>query len=112
MNGNLSMTEIIKVFDRNDYASVKASFMPKYKNKPPVHLVNQCVSRVFCFNLPPIEDDDQANKWHQIMPLILNSTPKNIKASALFGASAVINCGTKARKNNATLGFKVLVRNP
>jgi len=35
-----------------------------------------------------------------------------MKARALFGASAFINWGTKAKKNRAILGLRIFVRIP
>lgn len=46
------------------------------------------------------------------MPLKLKITPRKMKASGLLGADGSMNCGTKARKNRATFGFRTLVRKP
>ena len=55
---------------------------------------------------------NQATIKHQINPLKLNTNPKNKNDKLTLLESAAINCGTKAIKNNATLGFKALVKKP
>ena len=46
------------------------------------------------------------------MALTLNSTPSSTKARALLSVPGAMNCGTKARKNSATLGLSTLVQKP
>jgi hypothetical protein len=73
---------------------------------------SQCMP--FC--TAPTREASQAAASAQPMlthrPLKLNSRPSSRKASALFSTAGAMNCGTNARKNNATLGFSAFVQKP
>src|SRR5687768_13443913 len=55
---------------------------------------------------------DHATKRFQSVPLMLKTSPRNRKDSALFEVAGSMNWGRKARKNSATLGFRTLVSRP
>ena len=46
------------------------------------------------------------------VPCNTNAVPKTKKAAVLWGTCGAMNCGTKAKKNKATLGFNTLVSSP
>ena len=46
------------------------------------------------------------------MPLKLNNKPSSRNARGLLSIDGAMNWGKKAKKNNATLGFKALVQKP
>ena len=53
-----------------------------------------------------------ANIKHQTVPVVINVMPRVRKGSMVFRRLGSINCGKKAMKNSATLGFKTLVIMP
>ena len=56
-----------------------------------------------------------ANKvkvMYQMIPITANVKPKIRNGIGSLIALGLINCGNKAKKNNATLGFNRLVKNP
>jgi len=54
----------------------------------------------------------KASIKYQTIPINANVNPKKIKGIGLSNCLELINCGKKTKKNNATLGFKILVKKP
>ena len=90
---------------------VSARRTPRITKRPPTLLRSHVVARDPMFNAPRREEI-HARKRHHSVPLRMKIVPRNRKASTLLGADDSMNCGTKARKNRATFGFRTLVRKP
>ena len=57
-------------------------------------------------------DANQARTRHQIVPVVTKVSP-SVRNAAIFMLDAgSINCGRKARKNNATFGLRTFVKTP
>src|SRR5438093_12578333 len=54
----------------------------------------------------------QARTRHQSVPVATKVKPSRRKAGTFAGADGSMNCGRKARKNNATFGLSTFVRMP
>src|SRR6266568_3911172 len=53
-----------------------------------------------------------ARNRHQVVPVAMNVRPRAMNAATFVGLVGSMNCGRKARKNNATLGLRTLVTTP
>src|SRR5262249_11303930 len=51
-------------------------------------------------------DANQASARHQIVPVVTNVSPSVMNAAIFMFDAGSINCGRKAKKNNATFGFR------
>lgn len=60
-------------------------------------------------NLAKMADAKVANIKHQIVPVVINVIPSVRNGKTVFFELGSINCGRKAIKNKATLGFKTFV---
>src|SRR3984893_17819258 len=85
---------------------------PRTRNKPPT--VRSINVRAFglrrknaCSRAAPV-----ASTRDQINPVVMNVAPNARKATVLTRLFGSMNCGRKARKNKATLGFSRFVRIP
>src|SRR6516225_10023608 len=57
-------------------------------------------------------DANQARTRHQIVPVVMNVSPRVMNAAIFMLDAGSINCGRKARKNNATFGLRTFVKTP
>src|SRR5215475_5418746 len=57
-------------------------------------------------------DANQARTRHQIVPVVTNVSPRVMNAAIFMLEAGSINCGRKARKNNATFGLRRFVKTP
>src|SRR3984957_3763166 len=89
-----------------------ASRMPMNTNTLPTQRLNQRLNTALgASRLLRRAVDHATNRFHSV-PLKSNMPPRKRNASGFELASEATNCGRNARKNNATLGFKTLVRKP
>src|SRR6202021_4239805 len=90
----------------------KASFTPSARNNAPRQRFTQRPTRAVTSRRRASAEADHATNTFQAVPLMLNTTPSRGKAGIFVVLPASMNCGTKARKKSATLGFNTLVKNP
>ncbi len=93
-------------------SSDSASLRPKPTNSAPAPRCSQCMPRCTRPTRRAVQPAASAHATLTKIALKLNSTPSRKKARALSSVPGAMNCGTKARKNSATLGFRALVQKP
>ena len=90
----------------------KAICNPINTNTNPLILLSQIPEFGFPLILAENVLANSVKITYQITPIIANVIPNKIKGTGSSNLEGVINCGKNAKKNNATLGFKELVKNP
>ena len=89
-----------------------ASLTPRKMNTEPTTRFNHRVMVRFVRSLSLKLAENHAKTRHQIVPVVTNVKPRTINAGIFAGEAGSMNCGRKAKKNSATLGFNTFVTTP
>src|SRR5258708_26381716 len=94
------------------HRSLTASRTPRSTKSVPA----ACDRRVYARGWPAKKRRTEAaaiaRNRHQAVPVAMNVKPSAMNAATFVGLAWSMNCGRKARKNNATLGLRTLVTTP
>src|SRR5437764_80827 len=95
-----------------DHRSATASRSPRNTKSVPAACDSLVYTMGWLAKKRRTEAAPTARNRHHAVPVAMKVIPRAMNAATLVGLVGSMNCGRKARKNNATFGFSTLVTTP